>query len=252
MHRMLTTERRGASLAIALTGLVLLLLAGPALADNGQQTTLLLNPAGQPVGGVWQQWMNDSYMPTYNGSMVLDLEAKYGGAPCSTDNYSALGCSYSPAFTATAPTETAMPETALDGQWLSLWEPLRIPADRLYDRFVLMYEQAHILDFRMLSDSQRTRILQIWGKPVPSNETVDEYWWDGTTTSASDVMGEWFSEDYALCSVFWRWHISEWQWAVQHTHTLLVANYPLLQSYDSQTVRMQDQTCDVMWGWFRA
>lgn len=102
-----------------LVALVALAMPSVAAADNGQQTTLLLTPSGQPVGGVWQRWMNDSYMPTYNGSMVLDLGS---ASMCgSTDDAATVACTAPSGFTPDLTASVASyPETLVSPRWRKL------------------------------------------------------------------------------------------------------------------------------------
>lgn len=177
---------------------LLAVLAGALLAtaSASAQTTTLLTPGGQPVGGQWQRWMNDSYMPTYQGSMVLDLSPKGG---CGSETY---GCTAAHAFTPTVTTEVSAPETLI-----SLGD-----TPSTYRRWALLYEQGHMIDFCCLTDTDRRDLLTMWGvRSPPVGETLDEFWWQGeqTLNQGTPVMGEWFSEAYALCALYpaWSWNL---------------------------------------------
>lgn len=178
---------------------VLLLLAVPsvAVAEYGQQTTLLLTPSGQPVGGVWQRWMNDSYMPTYNGSMVLDLAGSCGDLKYTN------ACTGSSGFTPDlSPSMLAYPETVM------------MPMSAHDERWILLYEQAHVIDDRYLTDAQRAQFLEIWHQPQPpAGQTMANYWAPvGYTTDPNwlsrPVYDEWFADDYQLCAMDAKWTLA--------------------------------------------
>lgn len=160
--------------------LVLAVLLGTtpvAVAENGQQTTLLVSPSGQPVGGWWQQWMNDSYMPTYNGTVTLDTE--FDGQCGQVSG--AVGCT-----TATPPNFT-------------VGIVARSPE---LDRQTLLYEQAHVLDLAYLTAVERSELLALWRRPMPAGKTVAQVWWaEETHYWGQPVMGEWFAADYSLCAL---------------------------------------------------
>lgn len=183
-----------------------LLACSPAMADNGQQTTTLLSPAGQPAGGAWQQWMNNSYMPTYSGPMVLDMS---GACPPL-----AAGCTSGTAFTPVGSNEETMPETSI------------VTSEPDYKQ-TLLYEQAHVIDFRYLTDPERQAFLTLWHVALPAGESIEQFWWQGEdrflTANPVPVMGEWFSEDYLLCATYR--HLSLRQWDNLGT---LVTTYPLV------------------------
>lgn len=170
---------------------LLLLGAAPAVADDGQQTTLLLSPTGQPVGGKWQAWMNESRMPTFNGPMVLDLVAS-GPLP---------GCMAGAQDCTTASGFTPGLSAALAGDPETVLSTPRQTAPH----WSLLYEQAHVVDLRYLTDADRAAFLRLWHRALPSaGEPMSTYWWQGEQAVASvqQAPGEWFSADYALCALF--------------------------------------------------
>lgn len=186
--------------SLALAGLVLLLLAGPALADNGQQTTTLLSPSGQPTGGVWQRWMNASYMPTYNGPMVLDLGMTPAECGYATTDVVA-GCTATTAFDPVDPSVQDLPETGLNVP--SFGSSTAHPIDfARHARWTLLYEQGHVLDYRDLTDTDRSEFAALWNRPAPSGESIGAWWWQGESTDAFSTLGEWFSSDYMICALW--------------------------------------------------
>jgi hypothetical protein len=180
----------------ALTAIVLLILVASARAADGVQTTLLLSPSGQPVGGPWQQWMNDSHAPTYLGSMTVGIEPQVLCNGIYVDACTRSDYQITPDV---IPPDVSLPETAIS-------ENVQQSDPAAYARWVLLYEQGHVVDGQYLNDADRSELLQLWGVTPPTNESLDQFWYDGESTfNASDqnpVMVEWFSESYVLCAVY--------------------------------------------------
>lgn len=196
---------------VAIVGALLALFASSALADNGAQTTtLLLTPSGQPVGGWWQKWMNNSYMPTYQGSMVLDLNLTNTGCGSFGLGITA-GCTGSSAF---APVDAAfqnLPETALNVTSLMGESHAGFMRDAKWE---LLYEQAHVIDAAYLTADDRAAFAAMWHQPVPTGMPVDEWWWYGEDEGGDPLstVGEWFAYDYMICAVWPKltWGILDW------------------------------------------
>lgn len=192
-----TRSIRLAALTIALL-LAVTAWAGAAKAEGGQQTTTLLTPSGQPVGGWWQKWLNDSYMPTYNGSMVLDLAAN--ASDCGyRAGVSVNACTAATGITPEVSQVQSLPETVVNiGALMGVSQ-----AQFLRDaKWTLLYEQAHALDFAYLTDTDRAAFAALWGRPVPAGTDVDTWWWQGEQANAFGTLGEWFSADYMICAVW--------------------------------------------------
>src|ERR1700752_479037 len=83
------------------------------------QGAILTNNFGRPVGGQLQQWANQSKIPTYSGSIVLQSSAFCGSGQ--------TGCSGGPNDGSTTPPPTYM-----------LWAA---------DRYSLYFELGHIFDW---------------------------------------------------------------------------------------------------------
>lgn len=158
------------------------------------QTTTLVTPSGAPVSGQWQQWMNEDRMPSYRGTMVLDVSTadvkqycwSTAALACTAPTASQLGACAS--FVCSDP-ETVIDPNAGNGQlgWWTL-------------RDILFYEQAHVLDFAYLTDPQRESFLQLWGRHQGASA-----WWanESTLTTDSDAQvpgGEMLSEGYRVCA----------------------------------------------------
>lgn len=172
--------------------------AAVARADNGQQTTLLLDPSGQPVGGVWQQWMNQSYMPTYNGPMVLDFAAN--ASDCGYGGIGAVrACTANSALTPEAQQAQMLPETVINITSLISESHKALLRD---SEWLLLYEQAHVVDDRDLTDAEREQFAAMWDRPVPANTPVGQWWMQGAQTNALGALNEWFAADYMICAVW--------------------------------------------------
>ena len=82
------------------------------------QTTTLITPQGQPVGGPWQRWLNESQVPTYRGTMVLDVSTADDHRLCNWAGGLTGGCSNNYAMTPppawTQDQITATPETIVN------------------------------------------------------------------------------------------------------------------------------------------
>jgi hypothetical protein len=228
----------------ALTGLILLLLTGPALADNGQQTTTLLTQTGQPVGVQWQRWMNASYAPTYDGQQILSTNlSDYGCAY----HWVVLGCSDSTASSITsipvAPTLQSDPEEALNVAYMK-----RVLYNRQQTRWMLYYEEGHIVDGLDVTDPERIELLHIWRQQLPpvgeSLDGADGYWWSGEASGTGHVYGEWFSEAYSWCSLYRAWDRRDFKQAsIDFLSNTFSDGYPGLD--DTQhAIATQIATCD--------
>lgn len=163
---------------IFLIALAILLICGSAIIGDARAATLL-TPAGQPVGAPWQTWINESYMPTYQGTIALNT-AFDGQCGMVTD---ARGC-----------TQQETPGSYVIGI---------LPGSAALERETLLYEQAHVIDLEYLTDADRAELIALWRQTVPAGQSVDQFWWDGETYYwwGEPVMGEWFADDYSLCAL---------------------------------------------------
>lgn len=212
------------------------------------QTTTLLSPSGYSLGGIWQQWINKSYMPTYRGTMVLDVV----GMPLTgcTNAPLILGCTATSAFTDDVDvSQASLPETEISAP------PHSDP------RWVLLYEQGHVIDFRYLTDSDRFAFLALWRQPPPpSGESMNTYWWTGESTGkVQETYGEWFSADYALCALYWQWTFA----ITQHIPGEIISTaeaypglQPTFQNWLSKRLRWeistQQRSCSLIRSWIEA
>lgn len=226
-----------------LTALVVALT--PALASA--YTTTLLNPHGTPVSGQWQKWLDQSHMPTYAGSMVLDTNLR--GAECDAPGSAIDGCTSSVPFAPVAASEIAMPETAVNHMDL-----LRQPQD--YQRWTLLYEQGHVIDFEYLTDADRAAFLELWNQPQPpAGVAMSDYWWSGEdsfTQTSGTVYGEWFSAAYASCAMYRNWS----PWRLPENAVNGTPDYPgfspvfeFRSARERREIRLQDQACGMIRDW---
>jgi hypothetical protein len=214
---------------------VLLLLPAGATAA---QTTMLLTPSGQPVGGRWQRWIDRSYAPTLDGPMVLDFSRRSACQPGYDPPASKIAaCTAGGTFTPVVAAVQADPETlintvAMKGTTLA-WR-----------RWVLLYEQGHVIDFEYLTDAARSELLAMWRQPpLPADEQMAAYWWAGESNGRGRVYGEWFSEAYALCALYPRWNRAAYLNARRAGRAdSYGARYPGWGA-TRQAVRAQTQTC---------
>lgn len=143
------------------------------------QTTTLIGPNGQPVGGRWQRWINEAKVPTYPGIEILDANLADAKRAC----VNATGCSAPSGPCDYSSCGAGHPET-----WLARDDT----ADTLY------YEHGHIIDYMIATDADRAAFMRIWHLPG----TVAD-WWRNETSFATERIyppGELWSAAYELCA----------------------------------------------------
>jgi hypothetical protein len=148
--------------------------------------TLLLTLQGTALGGEWQQWMNEDQLPSYPGSMTVDVSQADSDTYCSwtTDGIAVLGCTGSIGFTPGA--SPASPETIIN--------PIYGDAASAQ---TLLYEQGHVIDFAYLTDPERGAFMHLFGVGGLATLTVQQQWWQGEAQLATtNPPGEQFSEFY--------------------------------------------------------
>lgn len=239
-----------------LPSLLVVLVAGllapaAAIADYGRQTTTLLAPSGEPVGGLWQQWMNDSYMPTYSGPMVLDLHMT---SVCGFDQ--GVDDTYTTACTAATPFEPVSAATA-DAPETGVNMPAELAdiagAADISDtrRFLLLYEQGHVIDFRYLTDAERAMLISLWRRPgLPAGESMNDYWWAGESDPLAQPLIEWFAEDYAICATVRTFNSNTagaLGWGFWFAHYPLIGHAARPWSWAAQS-----ESCGLIRYWIRA
>jgi len=145
------------------------------LAGTAQAVTLV-TPQGQPVGGQWQRWANAVRVPTYRGTVTLNLSPS-----AATICFGASGCTA--AQDGNAPPEITLATNA--------------QAFRGSDtpRETLLYELGHVFDFEYLTNADRRAFLRLWGM----RRSVSS-WWAGEAHPSFAVPGERFSEYYLDCA----------------------------------------------------
>jgi hypothetical protein len=156
---------------------VLGLLAPLAFASPAPAVTLIA-PQGQPIGGQWQQWVDEAQMPTLSGTLLVDNDPApcMGGAACSSSPNMALQQPDGSLIYADGPAETwAAPNVA---EWS-------------FD-----FELGHQFDWAYLTDADRAEFAQLWGSTL--------HWWDtlaGTQQSMEDGLEAEYADIYATCAV---------------------------------------------------
>ena len=172
-QRLLMTQRLVLPLltvALALTAL----LAASAPVRAAQLDLVGAGTLGSPSLYPFQQWVGESYAPTYPGVVQLTFSAM--PLTCGTVA-GAVGCtSWSP---------WSVPLVAVDtGNGLYLAHGYE------------MHELGHVFDATEMQDSFRAQFMAIWGLPGGASA-----WW---TPFANDnaSAGEWFAESYKLCALY--------------------------------------------------
>ena len=193
----LSKVRRSGSKLLLLAALALLALTSTASAAT------LLTPQGQPVGGQWQRYMDESRMPTYGGAMVFT--SNYVGVCSGGSGGNVVGCTTNYALTPTSPALATYPQTGIDERLLNRQRANNLSYDAT-PRWVLLYEQGHVIDDYYLTDAERSELIQLWRQPPPpTGQSVFDYWEAGETTDVTS-FSEWFSEDYAICATLKTWN----------------------------------------------
>jgi hypothetical protein len=203
---------------------VLLLVAAGVLSLAGSAHALtLVASSGQPVGGIWQRWVNEARTATWSGSVILDTARTDLRAHCGTDVVG--GC-----FSNADPAEI----------WLS-------PRDG--GRYGLFHEMGHMFDYEVLTDVERTEFMRIWRVPAETGVALDDQWWQGEQQAdpmSHGPLGEWFAEGYRLCATYGRW-----TWARALSADGDQYGYPAQRAWGvngrsskwAWTIQAQQQTC---------
>jgi hypothetical protein len=156
--------------ALALTAL----LATSAPAHAAQLDLVGGSTFGSPSLYPYQQWVDDSYAPTYPGVVQLTVSA----APLTCGTVAgAVGC--------TSWSQWPIPEVDVDtGNGPSLTHQYE------------MHELGHVFDAAEMQDPFRAQFMAIWGLSGGAGA-----WW---TPFADDHAspGEWFAESYKLCALY--------------------------------------------------
>jgi hypothetical protein len=159
-------------LTVALTLAALLAVSAPARA--AQLDLVGGSTFGSPSLYPYQQWVDDSYAPTYTG--VVELTFSAAPFTCATVA-GAVGC--------TSWSQWPMPQVEVD---TGNGPPLA--------HAFLMHELGHVFDATEMQDPFRSQFMAIWGLSGGAGA-----WW---TPFASDhaSAGEWFAESYRLCALY--------------------------------------------------
>jgi hypothetical protein len=196
---LLATRRLAAVLAVI----------GTLALPSSAQAVLLTNPQGQPVGGIWQAWANESRVPTYALPVVLTTTAQGLEAFCGSTFYPA--CS--------EPGDDP-PEIALDPAFNPRWD--------------LYHELGHIFDWTHLTDANRVRFEVLMDD---TGKRWDEY----TDTSGLGGASDDFAQLYSFCAEHWNqrkfWR-SFWQWpfgGIDTTKADITASCRLITTLGNQT-----------------
>ncbi|HUA06146.1 MAG TPA: hypothetical protein VMB27_19725 [Solirubrobacteraceae bacterium] len=159
-------------LTVALTLTALLAASAPARA--AQLDLVAGGTLGSPGLYPYQQWVDDSYAPTYPGVVQLTFSA----APFSCGIAAqAAGC--------TSWSEWPIPQVEVDtgnGPYLA----------HQYE----MHELGHVFDATEMQDPFRAQFMAIWGLSGGASA-----WWTPFGNDNASA-GEWFAESYKLCALY--------------------------------------------------
>ncbi|MGN6870298.1 MAG: hypothetical protein ACTHMY_18060 [Solirubrobacteraceae bacterium] len=164
----------GTAQAHAFPGGRALLHAGALAAAAGVASLTLVSPGGAPVGGQWQQWVDEMRVPTIAGTLefVPDNSACDGFPGCSVpattecEPVCPVGGPYAPAITNVAPR----------------------------DRGALYFELGHQFDWRYLTAADRRWFAWDWRLSHWS-------WWPASTDVGDGGLGALFSTYYEDCAM---------------------------------------------------
>jgi hypothetical protein len=136
-----------------------------AVAPVQPPSLVLVTPSGAPVGGQWQQWVDQMRMPTVSGQLTFTSPSDLCGG------LSTVGCSTGPQF----------------------GYPYELAAS---DRNSLYFELGHMYDWQYLTDANRRSLSQSWG-------ASGQPWLDSTASlnkGAEDGLEAIFAAVYADCA----------------------------------------------------
>jgi hypothetical protein len=149
-------------------------LAASAPAAAAQLELVAGSTFGSPNLYAYQQWADDSYAPTYPGTVQLT----FSPAPLTCGTVAgAVGC--------TSWSEWPLPQVEIDtgnGPFLA----------HQYE----MHELGHVFDATEMQDPFRAEFMAIWG--LPGGATA---WWT-PFAGGNGSAGEWFAESYKLCALY--------------------------------------------------
>jgi hypothetical protein len=167
-------------LTVALT---LIALLATSSAARAAQLVLVGSALGSPSVSPYQQWVDDSYAPTYPG--VVEFALSPGQFSCG-GVVGAVGCTnYSEWPLPPAAAGATPPQVEVDtGFGLSLTHEY------------LMHELGHVFDATEMQDPFRAEFMAIWGLAGGA----DAWWTQFGSDHAS--AGEWFAESYRLCAMY--------------------------------------------------
>jgi hypothetical protein len=139
--------------------------------------------------------MNQDRMPSYRGTMLLDVSSQDTRHYCWWgDNAGAFACSAATPATPESGGLAAFPETIIDS-YMPAQDSFATSAWELRD--TLFYEQAHIVDFNYLTDTKRARLLTFWGL---TSTPVSDWWKGDANVYTNSPPGEMFAEGYRACA----------------------------------------------------
>src|ERR1700722_2830847 len=147
------------------------------LCGTAQAGTVLVSPTGQPVGGIYQQWVNQDRVPSANVTVVFTV----GTGNCSYVGYTAPACS-----------DGVYPGSDWTGEniWLDPNNPLKVQRQSLY------FELGHIYDWTQLSNGDRGYLARNWW-------LAHHHWWDtvaGLVHGDEDGLEGMFGAIYQDCA----------------------------------------------------
>ena len=168
-------------LAVALTLTALLATSAPAGA--AQLEVAGGSPFSSPGLYPYQQWVDDSYAPTYPGAVELALSPglfSCGGVE------GAVGCTSWPEWPLPPAAAAATPpQVEID------------TGEGLYQAHeYLMHELGHVFDATEMQDPFRADFMALWGLPAGAGA-----WWTQFGSEHASA-GEWFAESYRLCALY--------------------------------------------------
>ena len=168
-------------LSVALTLTALLAVSAPAGA--AQLDLVGSSTSGSASLYPYQQWVDDSYAPTYPG--VVQLTVSPALFSCGTVA-GAVGCTNFPAWPLAAATAAATPP--------------QVEIDIGYGAYQAheyeMHELGHVFDAAEMQDPSRAEFMAIWGLPGGASA-----WWT-PFGSEHGSAGEWFAESYRVCALY--------------------------------------------------
>ncbi len=168
-------------LSVVLTLTALLAVSAPAGA--AQLDLVGSSTSGSASLYPYQQWVDDSYAPTYPG--VVQLTVSPALFSCGTVA-GAVGCTNFPAWPLAAATAAATPP--------------QVEIDIGYGAYQAheyeMHELGHVFDAAEMQDPSRAEFMAIWGLPGGASA-----WWT-PFGSEHGSAGEWFAESYRVCALY--------------------------------------------------